>query len=323
MTSRQRIAAAIRGERVDRTPWALWRHFPGSDEHPESLAAATLEFQRKFEFDFVKITPAAGYLPEAWGVKLSYRENDEGTRSFDTVVIEKPEDWRRLPKLDVRAGILGRELKAVQLIRRGLDGTVPVIETVFSPVSIASKLAGPNFAAHLREHAHLVRAGLETIAQTLIEFCSAAFDAGADGVFFSTQVAARAQAPLALEWDKPFSRTVLDAIRPRAEVIVLHIHGQQILFDELLDLPVDIVSWPDRRTAPSLREATHRTTRALCGGLQEWTTLLSTPEAVQAQVDDAVRQTEGRGFVLGAGCVLPLSTPEPNLHAARKALNKA
>lgn len=320
MTPRQRLAAALRGERVDRIPWALWRHFPGDDQDAAALAARTLEFQRKFEFDFVKITPAAGYLPEAWGVKLSYRENDEGVRSYDTVVIENPEDWGRLPKLDVRAGVLGRELKAVELIRTGVDASVPVLETVFSPVSVAAKLAGPNFAAHLRAHPHKVRTGLETIARTLIEFCHAAFDAGADGVFFSTQAAGSAQRSTALEWDKPFSRMVLEAIRPRAEVIVLHLHGQPILFDEYLDLPVDVVNWPDRRTAPTLREAAQRTTLALCGGLQEWTTLLSTPEAVRAQVHDAVRQTEGRRFVLGAGCVLPLSTPEATLHAARQAL---
>ncbi len=34
MSKRERLEAAIRGERPDRTPVALWRHFPGDDQNP-------------------------------------------------------------------------------------------------------------------------------------------------------------------------------------------------------------------------------------------------------------------------------------------------
>src|SRR2546430_2511890 len=60
MTSRDRIRAAISGKPVDRVPVAFWRHFPGDDQRAESLAAAHVNFQKKYQWDFLKVTPASG-----------------------------------------------------------------------------------------------------------------------------------------------------------------------------------------------------------------------------------------------------------------------
>ena len=59
MNKRERLEAAIAGQSVDRVPVALWRHFPGDDQDPSDLAAATIAFQRRWDFDFVKVTPAS------------------------------------------------------------------------------------------------------------------------------------------------------------------------------------------------------------------------------------------------------------------------
>ncbi|MEN9563116.1 MAG: hypothetical protein RIR73_1360, partial [Chloroflexota bacterium] len=52
-THRERIQACLNGERTDRTPIALWRHFPEEDQNPETLAAATIKFQQTYDFDIV------------------------------------------------------------------------------------------------------------------------------------------------------------------------------------------------------------------------------------------------------------------------------
>ena len=46
MTRRERLAATVAGEPVDRIAVALWRHFPGDDQRPADLAAATLMWQQ-------------------------------------------------------------------------------------------------------------------------------------------------------------------------------------------------------------------------------------------------------------------------------------
>jgi len=80
MNSRDRIRAAIAGKPVDRVPVALWRHFPGDDQRAESLAAAHVTFQKKYQWDLLKVTPASGYYGDDWGLRAGYKPNREGTR---------------------------------------------------------------------------------------------------------------------------------------------------------------------------------------------------------------------------------------------------
>ena len=47
MTKAERIRAALRGERPDRVPYALWSHFPGIDMDPEKLAEESWSFYKK------------------------------------------------------------------------------------------------------------------------------------------------------------------------------------------------------------------------------------------------------------------------------------
>jgi uroporphyrinogen-III decarboxylase len=51
--------------------------------------------------------------------------------------------------------------------------------------------------------------------------------------------------------------------------------------------------------------------------------LNGTEEAVMAETRDAIEQTNGRGFILAAGCVINTRTPEANLLAARRASESA
>lgn len=101
----------------------------------------------------------------------------------------RPEEWWRLLPLDPHAGALARELEAVRLVAHGLAGSRPLLMTIFSPLTLAYKLAGEQVAEHLRGHPAAVHGGLEIIARTTADFARAALEAGADGLFFATQLA--------------------------------------------------------------------------------------------------------------------------------------
>ena len=58
MRKRERLERAIAGEPVDRVPVALWRHFPGDDQRAADLARSAVDFQREFDWDFVRVMPA-------------------------------------------------------------------------------------------------------------------------------------------------------------------------------------------------------------------------------------------------------------------------
>jgi uroporphyrinogen decarboxylase len=102
---------------------------------------------------------------------------------------------------------------------------------------------------------------------------------------------------------------------------MLHLHGQNVMFDLVADYPVQAVNWHDRETAPTLREALDRFPGALVGGLSRLETMVrGTPDDVRQEVRDALEQTAGRRLIVGTGCVMYLTTPVGNIRAARKAV---
>ena len=326
MTPRERIEAVVRGERPDRVPIALWRHFPRADQTAEGLARATVEFQREFQWDLVKVTPASGYPAEAWGAELRPTDNAEGTREYVSRPIRRPEDWHTLEELDVTEGVYGRELRALRLIREGVGTEVPVLQTVFSPLTIAKQLAGDAVLAHLREHPQDLTAGLRVVARTTARFAQECLRRGADGIFFATQLASHeVLSPDEYErFGVPFDREVLEAVQGQARLVVLHLHGLRPLFELAQRYPVSVVNWHDRETPPSLAEGQKLFTGAVLGGLNRSTTMpRGSPEDVRREVLDALDQTGGLRLIVGAGCVVPVTAPPENLRAARESVGEA
>ena len=99
-------------------------------------------------------------------------------------------DWARIRALDPGAGALGRELEAVRLIARGRADDAPILHTLFSPLTMARKLAGDRLVEDLRQEPAAVEPALDAIADTMARHARAALEAGADGLFFATQTAA-------------------------------------------------------------------------------------------------------------------------------------
>ena len=50
---------------------------------------------------------------------------------------------------------------------------------------------------------------------------------------------------------------------------MVHIHGEDIYFEQVSKYPVQIVNWHDRETSPSLAQAQKTFKGVLCGGLAE------------------------------------------------------
>jgi uroporphyrinogen decarboxylase len=321
----QRIEAAIAGTATDHPPVALWRHFPNDDQDPDRLAERTLDWQRQWDFDLVKFMPSGTYGVEDWGAVSAYRGTANGAREVIVPAIQRTEDWARLRDLDVRQGQYGRQNQALAAAARGLQESVPILQTVFSPLTTARKLATDGLFADLRCAPEAVEQALRVITAVTIRFAFEALAAGAHGVFFASQLATY-RLLSAAEYER-FGRTfdlqVLQALRGRTRFSMLHAHGHDIMFDLLADYPVEMFNWHDRVTAPSLAQAAQRFPRLLVGGLNENRTLLKGTEAeVEAETRDALAQTRGRRLMIGPGCVVPIAAPEANIRAAVRATQR-
>jgi uroporphyrinogen decarboxylase len=319
MTKRERVLAALGRRPVDRPPVAFWRHVPEVDHRAAGLAEAMLGFQRRWDLDLIKLMSSGVYCVEDWGCSVAYRGSPNGAKTCAQHAVTKVSDWEKLKPLDPGQGALGRELEALRLTVAGRSDDVPVLHTVFGPLTIARKLAGDRLRVDLQDHPDAVMAALDVIAETVIRYAAAVGQAGADGIFYASQEASRdvLDEGAHARFSMPYSRRVLESLNGGPLFTMLHLHGRDIYFDRKATLPVAAINWHDRLTAPSLGDALRRISGAVVGGLNENETLLAGPaSAVATEVADAIRQTEGRGLIIAPGCVLPLAVPDEFLEAA-------
>lgn len=324
MNHRDRVEACLDGSSIDRVPVALWRHFPVDDQNPEKLAQATLEYQKAYDFDLVKVTPASSFCLKDWGVDDVWNGATEGTRDYTNRVITEPEQWDRLPVLDPGKGHLADQIRCLRLIASELGHKVPVIQTIFNPLSQAKNLAGQGrLLYHMRKFPDALQAGLKIITESTLRFMHAIQDTGIAGVFFAVQ---HAQYGLLTpqeyqDFGKAYDLIMLESAQ-MFWLNMLHLHGEQVMFDLLSDYPVSVMNWHDRDTEPSLADGLRRFQGTVCGGLsRERTMVLGTSEQVREEALEAINNTGGKRFILGTGCVVPITAPYGNIRAARECVD--
>jgi len=326
MTKRERVTAALNGQSVDRVPLAFWAHNFATENSAKALAEETLRLAREFDWDFLKPQTRAQCFAEAWG--LTYRPSDE--RATQYTVTRAPcagaDDLARLRPVDPRSGALEEQLEALRLIRAGVGADTPIIWTVFAPMMVVPFLVpgGKEQAlAIAREAPAALEHALDVIAETLAGYAAASLAAGADGLFYATNVATEALLTAAecRRFQRPYDLRVLRAVAS-APFNLLHVCGDAVRFDEFTDYPVTAFSWAATMTRnPSLADGHRRTGRAVVGGLPAKPFIKTmTSAAVAEGTRSAVREMNGRWLLLGPDCSIDPDTPEALMHAARTAL---
>lgn len=315
----QRLDAAIAGAPVDHPPVALWRHFPVDDQDAGRLAECTLAWQRRWDFDLVKFMPSGTYGVEDWGAVSAWTGQANGARVVVDPAVKRTGDWAKLRPLDVRAGSYGRQNDALRASARALGGRVPILQTVFAPITTARKLATDGLYADLRRAPEAVHAALRVITDATVRFVHDALAAGAHGIFYATQQASDRLLTRDeyAAFGKAYDLEVLAALGDAARLSMLHLHGEDVMFDLVADYPVGLLNWHDRLTEPALAQASARVPHLLVGGLQEHGALARGDlDAIAAEVRDAVAQTGGRRLMIGPGCVVPIAVTDDALDTA-------
>jgi uroporphyrinogen decarboxylase len=243
---------------VDKVPLSLWRHFHKQDQTPTGLAAATLAFYEKYNTDLIKLTPSGFYAIEDWGAKIILSKEDDTPPTLKKPVIKDVDDWDHLTTLSIKEGAYGRELEAIKLIdsRLGKEDA-PTLMTVFSPLTIAYKLAGDTLFEHLSNYPTEVQIGLATIAETTSRFAEAALDAGADGIFFASQLSGsdRLTEELYQSFVVRYDLIALERVRKQPVPLILHLHGENVYFETVNQYPAHAISWHNHKTNPTIAEA--------------------------------------------------------------------
>ena len=329
MDSRARVEATLVGGNVDRPAGGAWGHRYRDEWSPERLAQVTVERARRFEWDFVKFQPRATFFAEAFGAR--YRPAGHSLRApvTDEPRVEVLEDWPGLRMVNPQ--VMDDQVRALELVVEGLGDRVPVLQTVFSPLSVASYLVGREnrkLVREMRENPEVVLPALDRIADALIDFSRKSVAAGAAGIFYAISGFATPDAMPAAVYDElvfPTDLRIVEALPAAAWFNVVHLCGSRVNMDVGRRLPVQAVSYSiHNKGNPPLGEARSLTGKAVMGGLEQRGVLVGgPPDAIQAQVQEAIASTGGRGLLLAPGCSVPPRAPEVNLRTMMRAVAAA
>jgi uroporphyrinogen decarboxylase len=281
------------------------------------LADETAAFQARLALDFVKAMSNGLYCVEDWGVQCDYSEIARGgTAKIVRSAVTVPADWLGIESIDVQAGAYGRELAHLERLVRVVGPDVPVLATVFSPMTIAAKLSDGAHRSHLAESPAEVSAALGAITEVTCELVRQALGRGCAGIFFATQDATRAafSADDYRLFAEPFDRVVLKTAADGGWFNVLHAHGEDIHFDILREYEVTALNWHIGETPPSIKAYRDRGgRRPIVGGLQRAHLTRCDRDGVDADIRRTLAETGGRGILLAPACVIRYPVDEAML----------
>ena len=294
MTPKERVNLILAGRKPDRAPFTFWHHFGDAKLPGIKHAAATLEFQRKYHLDIVKVMSDYVY--------------PKGSAA----------QWYQLK---VETSPFPEQLVALELIRDGLNGQKHFLETFFNPWKVAENLSSKEAVLQLmREKPQALLDALEAIAKSEANHARAAFERGASGVFLAIANAQHGHLTRDeyKKFSEPFDRMVLAAGKD-APMNTLHLHGDKVFLDHFWKgWPAQIINYDPFGAKVSLAAARKQFSGVLMGGLNHPTVATSTPAQIAAAKQAA--SVVGPKWICAPGCSVPDDSSNANLLKLSKAL---
>ncbi|MCT4566599.1 MAG: hypothetical protein N4A68_20080 [Maledivibacter sp.] len=333
MNGTQRIKAMLSGEKVDRPGISAWKHFYLEDRHPVDFVKRTMEFQDSNDWDFIKVMFNGYLMPEAFGAEIEWSKDSD---TFPTMIkhpLNCPIDFANLTVPDVTKGAFKREVEAVEKLVKKYKGKVPVIPTIFTPLTAAEEMYSgwlnpyPTMAMveHYPEELHK---GLEVICQTILNFLDELVKVGIDGIFLATHLSCgtRLTREQHKEFTTDYALRILNHIKDNTWFNMLHVHGIDDLYiKEIKDYPVQAVNWEDVQSNVSLKEAREMMPdKILIAGIEQWGDFYEEDrqklkEHLKMRCKNAVEQIGRDKFIMAPGCCVPTDVPEYRLTVFKEA----
>ncbi len=326
---RERLELIIAGEEPDRFAAAFWRHFFHMEHDAEGTAEAMIGFQKKFEWDFVKINPRADYHVEDWGLKQEFSHDEFKKHTKGNFPVTSIEDWDHIQPKPISAPVLAEHLKVVSMVRKSLGKNVPIIMTVFTPLAIAGRLIDDRnkLVEHLRSDPQRIHRALRAITDTYKVYAAELRNAGADGLFYATTQWASSDM---ITWDEyktfgvPYDLEVIQATEDDA-INLFHVCSSNNYLKELarIDYKCRLYNWDsdDPTNVPLDKAYDLLPGKVLVGGADRNGWLLhSTPEEIVHQTQKIKQAHDPARVIIGPGCSVPPEVAMDNFQAIRENL---
>ncbi|MEJ5171787.1 MAG: uroporphyrinogen decarboxylase family protein [Fimbriimonadales bacterium] len=287
-------------------PAAFFLHFPPAFHRGRAAVDKHLEFFRATGMDLVKI---------------------QFEMPWPDLGIREARQWAEVPKLGM--DFYRPMLEVVEGLVREAGSEAVVVLTLYSPYMIAAHLVRDGrLDADLQEAPEAVAAGLQRIADDVLEFVRECRKVGLDGFYHSTQGGEERRFPDSSLFEQVIRPSDLKVMREIAELFpfnILHVcdyHrakvGGYASMEPFLDYPGHVLSCSPHIGGEEVPLSTlyHQFGRPVLGGMDRLGVIASGSEEEVRKEARRVLDGAFPGMILGADCTVPADTPWSNLAAA-------
>ena len=298
MNKRERVMAAVRGERPDHLPSGFWLHFTGVEGMEETINAH-MDFFSKTGADLCKVM------------------NENLLRT--DLKITSPSDWDRLKPFSKHSKYIEDQIELVKRVADKVDGSAVLLATIHGTVASVSHVHGGPLlyedkqimAEHLRANPSGLKSAYEAVGEILAYIAEECLKAGADGIYFAALGGERdfLTDEEFEEYVKPNDLAVLRACENPSCFNILHMCKDNLDLSRFVDYGGEVVNWGVHGVGnPSILEGAKLFPgRAVLGGLDDRSGVLvdGTEEDIRKAVKDVIDTFGTTKFLLGADCTVP------------------
>lgn len=328
MTGEERIRALTEGGRIDRTPVGGWYHMPLVDKNVTDFTRMLIASTDFNHWDFIKIMTNGNYYTEAFGGKI--QPSTVATQwcgKIEKYPIESAEDAAKLPVLDVDNPVFDRELKVLKNLKRHYGDSIPLIATIFNPLTAVQECAGcldPGpIKKMMKEDPEALHKALRAMTKTNQNYLDALFNERIDGIFLANQYA-MSHILTEQEYDEfcePYERQIIEYCKGKTWFNMIHAHGNANLrMDRYYGYGNDVVQALNWENCPAdtkeeditrIADVRQRTDKVIIAGIDQdhdFLTANNDREEVKsrlvARFRTALKENGDNRFVFAPGCAL-------------------
>ncbi|MEO8660868.1 MAG: uroporphyrinogen decarboxylase family protein [Bryobacteraceae bacterium] len=326
MTGRERILAMTAGGKTDHlalmpiTMMFAVRHsgvlYGQYARDYRVLVECQLRVAETFGFDYVSAISDPAREASDLGAGIEWFEDQPPAIRESEALLGDKSALARLSQPDPLAGPrMSDRVAAVRALREGAGRDHVVEGWVEGPCAMAADLRGMNtLMLDFNDDPAFVRDLFEFTVEMELRFARAQVEAGADLIGVGDAAASLVGPRLYREFVFPYECRLITGLREMGALVRLHICGntRRILADmgrtgsHIVDL--------DYPSPLAEARAAMGPSQVLLGNIDPVRALRNvTPEAVEASLESCYADA-GPNWIVGAGCEIPVGTPDENVH---------
>lgn len=252
-------------------------------------------------------------LAEAFGAKLETPAG--GLPKVSKPLIEKLDDIENLNLPTLESGRIPLHLNALKLVKKKVEGKIPILSYVPGPITLSSLLLGINkMIRTLYFNDKRIDKLLELACKASIRFAEAKAEEGADVVIVADPIASLLKPSLFKNKCKPYINLILEKIEKKKIIPSLHICGDtsKILkyINQCKTKIFELDALVDLTYAKRVLNK-----KCIMGNLSTTLIMSGDPGEIQEKVRESIKKAGKIGYIVSSGCEIPYGTPLENVKA--------